>query len=106
MGGQCLDTLAEYVDNPLFKAIHMLWKNYHLNDMHAGTIEQEQAIAEWVANGNKYDYNTICEHLQSIGLYEVEVDGKPYKYGHGWLYRAIPEDDLSLIKKIIQTGEL
>ena len=38
MGGQCLDELAKYIDCPLFKEIYRLWKNYHLNDMHAGTI--------------------------------------------------------------------
>ena len=33
-GGQCLDEIAEYIKTPLFKTIHRLWKQYHLNDMH------------------------------------------------------------------------
>ena len=104
MGGQCLKELANYIENPIFKTIYKLWKNYHLNDMHAGTEEQEKAVEDWKSIGNGYDYRKVCEYLKSIGLYEVELDGKPYKYGHAWLYRAIPENDLELIKKIIETG--
>lgn len=106
IGGQCLDTLAKYIHNPLFKEIFRLWKSHHLNDMNAGTEEQEKAIAEWRAEGNRYDYTKACEYLKSINLYEVEHEGKPYKYGHGWIYRAIPNEDLELIKKIIETGNI
>src|SRR5574344_2180867 len=31
-GGQCLDTIAKYVKDPVFKEIHKLWQQYHLND--------------------------------------------------------------------------
>ena len=100
-GGQCLDTIAEYITDPTFKEIHRLWKLYHLNSMHAGTVEQEEAIEKWKAEGNKYDYTAVCDYLKSINLYEVEHEGKPYKYGHAWLYRTIPEADLNKIKEII-----
>ena len=100
-GGQCLDTITEFITDPTFKEIHRLWKLYHLNSMHAGTVEQEQAIEEWKAKGNRYDYTAVCEYLKSINLYEVEHEGKPYKYGHAWLYRAIPEADLNKIKEIM-----
>lgn len=99
-GGQCLDTIAEYVFDAKFKEIYRLWKLYHLNDMHAGTYEQEAAIDAWETQGNRYDYTKACEHLKSIGLYEVEHDGKPYKYGHGWLYWEIPSEDLEAIKML------
>lgn len=33
-GGQCLDTIAVYISDPVFTEIHRLWKLYHLNDMH------------------------------------------------------------------------
>lgn len=33
-GGQCLDDIAPYIDNPTFREILRLWKLYHLNDMH------------------------------------------------------------------------
>lgn len=99
-GGQCLDTIAKYVHTPQFKKIYRFWKLYHLNNMNAGTPEQEQAIAAWETQGNKYSYDAACDYLKSIGLYEVEYNGKPYKYGHSWIYRAIPENDLNEIKKL------
>ena len=34
MGGQCLDDLAKYIHNPMFKKILRFWKLYHLNGMH------------------------------------------------------------------------
>ena len=105
-GGQCVDDLfweyGKQMQNPkLYAEILELWKKYHLNGMHAGTEEQEDAIAEWKAEGNKYDYKAICQMLIDKGLYEVEVDGEPYLYGHGWLYREIPEYTLERIRKII-----
>lgn len=104
-GGQCLDTIAEYITTPLFKEIYRFWKLYHLNDMHAGTPEQEKAVKKWSAKENCYDYTEICNYLKSINLYEVNYQGKPYKYGHGWLYEPIPENDLTRIKEIIEKGE-
>ena len=104
VGGQCLDTIAKYVKTPLFKEIHRLWKLYHLNGMNAGTPEQEAAIKAWEDAGNRYEYAAACEYLKSIGLYEVEYKGAPYKYGHAWIPAAIPEEDLKRIREIIATG--
>ena len=102
-GGQCLDTILEYLpQNKKFKEIYRLWKLYHLNDMNAGTQEQEKAIEEWKNMGNKYEYTKVCEYLKSINLYEIEYNGKPYKYGHSWLYREIPQNDLAKIRNIIR----
>lgn len=103
MGGQCLDELLKYKElknNKQYQKIVELWEKHHLNDMHAGTIEQEEAIDNWKKQGNKYDYNEVCEFLKSVGLYEVEYEGNPYKYGHGWIYRAIPQNDLEEIKAL------
>ena len=78
--------------------------------MHAGTPEQEEAIEKWEAKGNKYDYKKVCEMLKDCGLYEVplaanligtrKADGKPYKYGCGWVIANIPEKDLEEIKNL------
>ena len=78
--------------------------------MHAGTPEQEKAISEWEANGNKYDYKKACEMLKNCGLYEVplnadligtrQADGKPYRYGSGWVIANIPEEDLREIRNL------
>ena len=113
-GGQCLDTIAEYRDQltdiETFDVLYGLWKNYHLNGMHAGTPEQEQAIEEWKAEGNKYEYTAACEMLKAKGLYEVNYtglsvgrryDNEPYKYGHAWLVQELPGDVLLKVEHLI-----
>jgi hypothetical protein len=63
----------------------------------------ENYFKEWQSwHSSEWDSYTVdCELLKRHGLYEVEVDGKPYKYGHAWLYRAIPEFDLNKIRAIL-----
>ena len=115
-GGQCLDTIAKYrrqlSDPELFDAIYDLWKKYHLNGMHAGTPEQETAVEEWKAEGNRYDYKAACEMLKQKGLYEINYTGlsvgrrynnEPYKYGHGWLIQELPGDVLVKIEHLLST---
>ena len=46
-------------------------------------------------------YDVSCEILRRNDLYEIELDGKPYRYGSGWLYRPISESDMAAIKKIL-----
>lgn len=117
-GGQCLDTIAKYrrqlTERDLFDTLLDLWKNYHLNGMHAGTPEQEQAIEEWKAEGNKYDYTAACEMLKARGLYEVNYtgvsvgrryDNEPYKYGHGWLVQELPGDVLLKVEHMLSARE-
>lgn len=115
-GGQCLDEIKKFrkqlKDKELFDELYSLWKNYHLNGMHAGTPEQEQAIEEWKAEGNRYDYTAACEMLKEKGLYEVNYTGlsagrrwnnEPYRYGHGWLIREIPGDVLLRVEHLLNT---
>ena len=100
MGGQCLDEVARLCPlkyNKRYKEILGLWKRNHLNDMHAGTERQEEEIERWEKEGNRYDYEKVCKHLKSVGLY----DDNGYKYGHGWLYRNISDEDLKRIKELI-----
>ncbi|WP_195395330.1 hypothetical protein [Holdemania sp. 1001302B_160321_E10] len=42
-GGQCLDSIAPYIQNPVFSEIFRLWKAYHLNDMHPECEHQHAA---------------------------------------------------------------
>jgi hypothetical protein len=44
-GGQCLDTIAPYIENPLYSEILRLWELYHLNDMHPEC--EHQAAQGW-----------------------------------------------------------
>ena len=114
MGGQCLDSIAEYRDQlsdpELFDTILDLWHKYHLNGMHAGTPEQEAAIEEWKAAGNRYEYAAVCDMLRDRGLYEINYTGisvgrryenEPYKYGHGWLVQELPGDVLLKVEHML-----
>ena len=111
-GGQNLDEIAKYIKAPVFREVYDFWKKYHLNGMNARTPEQEAAVAEWEAAGNRYDYIAACEMLKARGLYEVpltanligtrKADGLPYKYGHGWVIVEIPENDLAKIRSLFE----
>lgn len=94
--GQCLDKIAKYLKDPNFKKIYNIWKEYHLNDMQAGTKKQTDAISLWLNEGNKYNYDLVCEYLKSINLY---IDNG-YKYGTNWLYKSIPIDTINYIQSL------
>ena len=125
MGGQCFDEIAEefpeLMNNEAFKEVHYLWKNYHLNDFHAGTKAQESVLKEAVKNGElkaygANNYQETCSYLESKGLlydteYMVEKTDKngethkvPYKYGSGWLKEDIPEEDVDRIVSLAKDG--
>ena len=101
--GQCLDHI--HLNDPLFKTIRDLWHKHHLNDMHAGTPEQTKFLKEHEEE-HHWDYDECKIALFNEGLLVVMWEGQPYQYGTGWLYWPIPDDDLELIKRIIETGKL
>ena len=89
----------------VFRELYRLWKTWHLNDMHAGTAAQEAALAKAKAQGLPInDYTTACAYLKQLNLYEVQYRGKPYCYGHSWLYRPISQKDLAIIENFIKQG--
>lgn len=99
--GQCLDDMMgidELRNDELFRTLYNLWKNWHLNDLTAGTTKQEQALNEARKSGKQLNcYDDACKYLESIGL--LSDDG--YVYGTKWLYREIPEDAMSTIESLL-----
>ena len=106
-GGQNLDTLKPYFEhNSLFHKLWLLWKNYHLNDMQAGTTLQ-MAHLETVRhnhNGtmtttscyaNWYDW--ACSELDKVGLLTTTYKNKPYFFGSQWIKKEIPPDVLEFL---------
>ena len=49
-GGQCLDTIAPYMESPVFSEIFRLWEAYRLNDMHPECEHQRAAGWDKLAN--------------------------------------------------------
>ena len=111
-GGQCLDYIKENLpQNDTFDFLYDMWKKYHLNDMHAGTPAQEAALRKAYEEGKlpgigANHYKECCDYLKTLNLYEVNIDGSPYKYGHSWLFEEIPLEDVARIVYLIETDEL
>lgn len=94
--GQCEDSINKYLAwDDKRDRIYRLWKEHHLNDLHAWTPKQENLLRmgrlAWVDLSN---YDKELDFLREYFVEYDEVDGKPYKYGTKWLYRPIPETDL------------
>ena len=96
-GGQCLDEVAKYIESDKFKKIYRLWKLYDLNDMHAGTVRQEEALEAAGLTGYANNYKKCCDYLESINLLVDEG----YKFGTGWLKREIPAEDIAEIERLL-----
>lgn len=97
--GQCIDEIADwFIENETVQEIRKLWKKYHLNDMHAGTPEQEGALERAGFDGFANKYSECCEYLKRIGLYEQNG----YKFGTGWLKWEIPDKDLKRIENLLK----
>lgn len=107
-GGQCFETILEEVpalrNNALFMEIVSLWKTYHLNNLHAGTMKQEgylEQYSKWhgVDDLLKADnYKEACEVLKSAGLF----DDNGVKYGQTWVKWELPNDVVNRITKILE----
>lgn len=114
-GGQCLDDIFEISKDEkhgfsektkdLIKEIFGLWSRNHLNDIKPGTPEQMRALKKHFGNVGACDYEKHVEYLKRIGLYEVEYSGKPFKYGHSFVYFEISKDDMEAINRLFETNE-
>ena len=94
--GQCLDTIAEFVHNPLFRKIHGWWKNFHNNGAHFGNEKQEAYLKS--KGVSIHDYGAGLAALKAAGM---EKDSDGVEYGHKWYWHPIPDDVLSEIKALL-----
>tara|TARA_R100000734_G_C3298979_1_gene89846 strand:+ start:248 stop:715 length:468 start_codon:yes stop_codon:yes gene_type:complete len=96
--GQCIDAIAkDYPKNNDVKIILKLWKKHHLNDMNPGTPKQTKYLESL---GKYKSYEWACEELEKANLlYDNEMLG--YRYGSAWLYKEIPDQDIKIIKQLI-----
>ena len=94
--GQCLDTIAEFVDDPLFVKIYGWWKNFHNNDAHFGDEKQEAYLKS--KGISIHDYDAGLAALKKAGM---EKDSDGVEYGRQWHWHPIPEPVLSEIKALL-----
>jgi hypothetical protein len=111
--GQCQDSLkAELAANNVdfsrssinreqLTQLLALWDNWHSNDLTTGSPAQMEAIAEWKADGNKYEYTAVCKMLEAKGLLK-DASLANYKYGSAWLTRIIPAHVVGFISSLIK----
>jgi hypothetical protein len=101
-----IDRYSKYMNvkaRNVWKAIKPIWEKWHLNDMHAGTIVQETYLKEYGIKG----YENQCAALEDANIYAVYLEGEeltlnphvsqPYKYGHGWLKRKVPDSVIGVL---------
>jgi hypothetical protein len=103
-GGQNLDTIKDYVDNKFFAKIYVIWKNYHLNDLNAGTTLQMdylKSIEHKTQESKKNWYEWGCRELEKVDLLTTIYKNKPYKFGSGWIRKDIPKDILEFLEEEI-----
>lgn len=94
--GQCLDTIAEFVGDPLFRKIYGWWKDFSNNDMHLGDEKQEAYLKS--KGVSIHDYEAGLAALKAAGM---EKDSDGVEYGHAWHWHPIPDDVLSEIKALL-----
>lgn len=102
--GQCVDSVAACFPHDA-KAQRMLaiWKEWHLNDMAAGSPAQRQWLKDNPINAvyPQSHYEMASEALAAAGLNPDPGylhNGKPYKYGTAWLKRELPADVIAEIE--------
>ena len=107
-GGQCLDTLMKIYEEQnvivpyKIALLTGLWEKYHLNDLHAGTPEQEEYLHSIGITGFANNYEKCCEALKEAGLYECEWKGKKSYFGGSWFHWDIPAEEIKRIYEILQ----
>ena len=73
-----------------------IWREYHLNDMKAGNIEQQAVLKEFADNHCWLSYDDAVEVLKERDL----LVSRGYRYGSNWLYERIPDDILEFLKSL------
>ena len=82
-----------------------VWHRWHLNDMRAGSPDQERwlrenPIPEAECAYPKSHYDVACVKLAAAGL-NPDKDG--YMYGHGWNTEELPEDVIEFLSNLPET---
>jgi hypothetical protein len=96
--GQILETIVVFFphDRKVQRMVE-IWREYHLNDMQAGSPKQMECLKDTNLN----EYSQMIEYLKREGLQpdlSYIRNGKPYSYGSAWLKKEIPQNIIDEIK--------
>ena len=83
------------------------WDRWHLNDMKAGSTEQEQYLRDHPMDPASYTYpkdhyTAACAHLKAAGL---NPDSDGYSYGTAWKTEAVPVDVLAFLQSLPESDK-
>lgn len=99
--------LAPSWDRAMLTKFFEVWERWHLNDMRAGSPEQEQ----WLRNNPipkeeyaypKSHYEVASGKLAAAGL-NPDKDG--YKYGHAWKSEELPYEVVEFLSNLPETDQ-
>ncbi len=83
--------------------LYAVWTRWHLNDMTAGSPDQEAFLRENPIKGNVDHYDRACAALEDAGINpdpNYMHEGAPYKYGHAWLREELPDNVITFLESL------
>lgn len=107
-GGQNRQELFRHLrGNPYFREVNQIWKEWHLNDMHAGTPAQEAVLAKYEKADSKEPLGTDFPDKQkshydwacAVLAKENMLVDNGYKYGSAWLKVELPKEVIDTIHR-------
>ena len=78
-----------------------IWNRWHLNNLRAGSPDQESALRNTQITGDFYPQ--AVAYLKTLGLqpdHNYLIDGKPYSYGSRRLKEEIPEEVIKYLEAL------
>lgn len=84
-----------------------VWERWHLNDMRAGSAEQEAWLRQNPIPKEEYAYPKSHFEVAGGKLAEAGLnpDSTGYKYGHAWKTEALPDDVVEFLASLPDTDK-
>ncbi len=109
-GGQIVDLISPKLITKLapgwtpelVQKLHDTWERWHLNDTRPGSPAQAAWLRENPPGQKDFDhYRWATAALEKAGLNPDPSylhNGKPYSYGHAWLFEEVPDEVLDFLR--------
>lgn len=84
-----------------------VWERWHLNDLRAGSAEQEKWLRENPIPKEEYAYPRSHYEVASRKLADAGLnpDSTGYKYGHAWKREEVPSDVIEFLRGLPDTDK-